>query len=79
MYFVIGSRPNLAFTVTLLSQFSSCPNEIHLGAAKRALRYLAGTTDWDLIFHLKTISYSKYMPMYPMLTILTLEGQHQDM
>ncbi|KAI1001633.1 Retrovirus-related Pol polyprotein from transposon [Podosphaera aphanis] len=50
MYLVIGSRPDLAYTVTLLSQFSSCPNETHLRAAKRTLRYLAGTTNWDLLY-----------------------------
>ncbi|KAI0999266.1 hypothetical protein K3495_g8931 [Podosphaera aphanis] len=50
MYLVIGSRLDPAFTVTLLSQFASCPNETHLRAAKRTLRYLAGTTDWDLLY-----------------------------
>ncbi|KAI0996392.1 hypothetical protein K3495_g11788 [Podosphaera aphanis] len=50
MYLVIGSRPGLAYSVTLLSQFSSCPNENHLRAAKRTLRYLSGTVDWDLYY-----------------------------
>jgi len=48
MYAVTGTRPDLAHTVTLLSQFSSAPNQVHLQAAKRVLRYLRGTTDWDL-------------------------------
>lgn len=50
MYACIGTRPDLAHTVTLLSQFSSCPNHIHLVAAKRVLRYLKGTIDWTLNF-----------------------------
>ncbi|KAI0992742.1 hypothetical protein K3495_g15443, partial [Podosphaera aphanis] len=50
MYLVIGSRPDLAYTVTLLSQFASCPNDSHMRAAKRTLRYLAGTADWDLFY-----------------------------
>ena len=37
MYAVIGTRPDLAHTVTVLSQFSSSPNEIHLQAAKCTL------------------------------------------
>jgi len=34
MYAVTGTRPDLAHTVTLLSQFSSRPNEEQLQAAK---------------------------------------------
>lgn len=50
MYACIGTRPDLAHSVTLLSQFSSCPNKTHLAAAKRVLRYLKGTIDWALNF-----------------------------
>ncbi|KAI1003570.1 Retrovirus-related Pol polyprotein from transposon TNT 1-94 [Podosphaera aphanis] len=50
MYACMGTRPDLAHTVTLLSQFSSCPNQIHLAAAKRVLRYLKGTSEWLLNF-----------------------------
>ena len=50
MYTVTGTRPDLAYTVTLLSQFSSCPNQQHLSAAKRVLRYLKGTRDQKLVF-----------------------------
>jgi hypothetical protein len=50
MYAVIGTRPDLAFTVTLLSQFSSCPNATHMGAAKRVLRYLKGSRERKLFY-----------------------------
>ena len=50
MYAVIGTRPDLAHTVTVLSQFSSSPNQIYLQAAKRTLRYLKGTMDWKLLY-----------------------------
>lgn len=46
MYACIGTRPDLAHSVTLLSQFSSCPNQTHLAAAKRVLRYLKGSLEW---------------------------------
>ena len=49
-YLVSGSRPDLVYTIHLLSQFNSCPNQIHLQAAKRTLRYLNGTKHWKLFF-----------------------------
>ena len=60
MYAVIGSRPDLAHTITLLSQFNSCPTEEHVRAVKHTLRYLSGTRDWKL--------------HYPTRTLLALEG-----
>jgi hypothetical protein len=48
MYAVIGTRADLAFTVTLLSQFSSNPSKEYLAAAKHTLRYLKLTKDWML-------------------------------
>ena len=50
IYAVIGTRSDLAYTVMLLSQFSSCPNSTHLIAAKRVLKYFKGTQDWYLSF-----------------------------
>jgi hypothetical protein len=50
MYAVIETRFDLAFTVTLLSQFNSCPNNQHLAAAKHALRRLSGSRDFKLFF-----------------------------
>ncbi|KAI0994888.1 hypothetical protein K3495_g13292 [Podosphaera aphanis] len=34
IYACVATRPDLAHAVTLLSQFSSCPNNSHLAAAK---------------------------------------------
>src|SRR5437667_120819 len=34
MYAVTGSQPDLAYIVTFLSQFNSCPSKSHLQAAK---------------------------------------------
>lgn len=50
MYAVIGTRPDLAYTVTLLSQFSSNPTPEHLTAAKRVLRYIKGTINTCIFF-----------------------------
>ena len=45
IYLVIGTCPDLAFTVSLLSQYSSQPTNIHMGPAKRILQYIKGTRD----------------------------------
>src|SRR5690606_8200422 len=50
MYLVTATRPDLAFTITFLSQFASAPTDLHLKAAQRVLRYLKGTRDWKLLY-----------------------------
>ncbi|GJW58649.1 retrovirus-related pol polyprotein from transposon TNT 1-94, partial [Tanacetum coccineum] len=44
------SRPDISFSVGLLSRFMHKPSKHHLGAAKRVLRYLAGTKDFGIWF-----------------------------
>lgn len=41
-------RPDISFSVGMLSKFMNCPTKYHLGAAKRIWRYLAGTTGFGL-------------------------------
>jgi hypothetical protein len=50
MYAMLGTRPNLAFTVGLLGQFSAAPKRIHWETAKRVLRYLKATTNMKLTY-----------------------------
>ena len=40
------TRPNLS----LLSQFMQTPRDIHLNCAKRVLRYVSGTMDYDILY-----------------------------
>lgn len=35
------TRPDIAFSVGVVSRFMHNPNKLHLGAAKRILRYIA--------------------------------------
>ncbi|KAI1002236.1 hypothetical protein K3495_g5960 [Podosphaera aphanis] len=51
MYIVSGTRPDLAYTIAHLSQFSLDPSVIHLGAAKR-VQYPKGTRDLQLSYDL---------------------------
>ena len=43
IYLVTGTRPDLAYTISFLAQFSSCPTEEHTKAAKHVFRYVNGT------------------------------------
>ena len=51
LYLTVNTRPDLAFVVGVLSRFMSNPREPHWVAAKRVLRYLAGTTDLGLYYN----------------------------
>lgn len=50
MYLAVCSRPDIAHSVSYLSQFNNCYSEMHWKAAKRVLRYLKGTIDYCLSF-----------------------------
>lgn len=45
MYAATATRPDISFAVGVLSKFNSKPNEAHLTAAKRVIRYLKGTVN----------------------------------
>jgi len=50
MYAMLGTRPDLAFTVSTLSKYCSNPTPEHAIAAKRTLRYLRKTINVGIIF-----------------------------
>lgn len=50
MYAMVGSRPDLAYAVGLVSKFMSKPNCEHWEAVKCILRYLQGAMDVCLTF-----------------------------
>ena len=50
IYLMIATRPDISYVVTKLSQFMAKPNKNHLSAAKRALRYIKGTSNHGLKF-----------------------------
>jgi hypothetical protein len=47
-YLVSGTRPDIAFAVSRLGQFSANPGKSHWDALKHVLRYLKGTKDYEL-------------------------------
>jgi hypothetical protein len=50
MYSMLGTRPDIAFAVSCCSRYMSNPAEPHIKAAKRIMRYLRGTINFELTF-----------------------------
>lgn len=50
MYPMLGTRPDMAYTVAALGRHAACPGNEHQRALDRAFRYLRATSDWKLIF-----------------------------
>ena len=46
----VGTRPDIAFVVGVLSQYLENPGWVHWEAVKRVFRYLQGTKDWKLTY-----------------------------
>ena len=50
MYTMLGTRPDIAFAVSVVSRYASDPDESHWKTVKRMFRYLNGTKNWRLVF-----------------------------
>ena len=50
IYAMIGTRADIAWSVSQVSRFFSNPSVRHMGAAKRIVRYLAGTADRGIVY-----------------------------
>lgn len=51
MYLIIGTRPDIAFAVTRLSQFGVNPSKEHMNGARHVLKYLANTPNYCLVYN----------------------------
>ena len=45
--YLVNTRPDLAYSVGMVSRFMETPNSEHWTAIKRIVRYVAGTTQYD--------------------------------
>ena len=50
MYAMLGTRPDIAFAVSVVSRYASRPTQAHKSAVTRILRYLRKTVDHVLVF-----------------------------
>jgi hypothetical protein len=50
MYAILSTRPDIAFSVSVISRYTSNPDDSHLKAVKDIYRYLRGTTNYELCF-----------------------------
>ena len=50
LYLMLGTRPDIAYTVIKMSQFSANPSQEHLDKAMHIIRYLVSTQNYQLIF-----------------------------
>ncbi|XP_058726625.1 uncharacterized mitochondrial protein AtMg00810-like [Vicia villosa] len=50
LIYLSHTRPDVAFAVSLVSQFMHQPKEVHLQAALRIVQYLKGTTGRGILF-----------------------------
>ena len=50
MYAMLGTRPDIAYAVSTLSRYASCPGTQHVNALKHLLRYLKGTIAYGIIY-----------------------------
>lgn len=50
LIYLTTTRPDLAYAVSVLSQYMSKPLESHWNVAKSVLRYLQGTVDYNIIY-----------------------------
>ena len=49
-YCAVATRPDIAFSVSLLAQFMDNPRHIHCEGIKQFFRYLLGTKNWELTY-----------------------------
>ena len=73
MYAALGSRPDIAYSVTALSRYNIQPLEMHTMAAKRVLRYLKTTSDFRI--HYRRLPLSSHNTKSPLSGTLTLTGR----
>ena len=50
MYTMVCSRPDLAYAVSMISRYMSCPGKPHWQAVKWLFQYLAGTRSLGLVY-----------------------------
>jgi hypothetical protein len=61
LFLALTTRPDIQLAVGLCSRYNSCPNQQHLTAAKRILRYLKGTSKLGIYYRSTSSELSGYV------------------
>ena len=59
LIYLTHTRLDIAFPVGIIYRFMQYPSKVHYGAAKRVLRYVAGTIEYD-IWYSKSSNFKLY-------------------
>lgn len=54
LIYLTHTRPDISFSVGVVSRFMHNPTKHHMGAAKRILRYISGTTEYGMWYDRKS-------------------------
>lgn len=60
MYAMLGTRPDIAFAVSVVSRYGSNPTPAHWTTVKRIFRYLRGTATMELTYQGNLCSLTGY-------------------
>jgi len=50
LIYLTNSRPDILFSVSIISRFMENPSRLYFAASKRILRYLQGTKDYGIMY-----------------------------
>jgi len=73
MYLVTSTRPDLAYTILFLAQFSSCPTDEHIKAAKHLFRYVNEQETLAYFTRTQQRTLSMFMLMLTLLAVMIPE------
>ncbi|GMI87317.1 cysteine-rich RLK (RECEPTOR-like protein kinase) 8 [Hibiscus trionum] len=48
LIYLTHTRPDIAYSIGVISRFMQCPSRDHFGAAKRVMHYIAGTMEYGI-------------------------------
>jgi hypothetical protein len=61
MYIILGTRPDIAYVILVISRFSTNPIEVYINTIKRVFRYLKDILFISLVFRRELQLFSGYI------------------
>ena len=73
MFMVVCTRPDLAMAVNQLSRFMAQPSQAHMAAARHVLRYLRGTSDFQLYYSAASLATPQQTPADTLVKVMNFK------